>query len=192
MRKYFTGLHPHVLMHLVHYGEPKFAARFEETAPYETDASELGPSSTLSRPPALESRVFYFDWRDLDERLQQALAQAQTIELEEGMAPPEAETLVDRRTAPLAPSIVRVVYNPDRDRYHFLSSGAWKLLNVFNGGKPIEVVLDSVPPDARERTLEFIRTMERAGLLCRARGGATPYQYKKPAPSKSVSCRARG
>jgi hypothetical protein len=179
-------------MHLVHYGDPKFAEKFEGVAASAAEADEVGPSSTLSRTPALESRIFYFDWRDLDERLQQAQQQVKTVELEEGMAPSEAETLVDRRIPPLAASIVRVVYNPDRDRYHFLSSGAWRLLNIFNGGKPVKVVLDSVPPDACERTLEFIRTMERAGLLCRVRVGAHPGHSRKTSSGVEYSCRVRG
>jgi len=174
MRQYLTGLHPHVLIHLVRHGDPKFPSKYAEAGGSAVESCEADPSLTLSRTAALESRVFQFDWRDLDERLQQAVGRVRAIELDEGMTPGEAETFVDRMTPPMEPSFVRVVYNPDTDRYHFLSSGAWRLLNIFNGGIKIETILDSVPPEARERTQEFIRKMERAGLLCRARVGASP------------------
>jgi anaerobic magnesium-protoporphyrin IX monomethyl ester cyclase len=192
IRHYFTGLHPHVLMHLVHYGDPKFAAKIGDTTPVMSRTADVGPSSTLSSVPALESRIFYFDWRDLDERLEQALSQVRAIEVEEGMAPSQAETMVDRRMPPLPRSLTRVVYNPDRDRYHFVSSGAWRLLRVFNGGARVEGVLDSVPPEARERTLEFIRTMERAGLLCRARGDAALYSQARQSSAAAFQGRVPG
>lgn len=166
LRSQFTGLHPHVLIHLVHFKDPQFPARIAASAAARRSEDEyISCDTVLKRTPSLECRLFNFDWRDLEKRLEVSRDQAQFARIENGMTQLEAEMCVERSTAELRQSFVRVVYSPESDRYHFVSTSALQVLNMFNGGRRVSEVLEYLTPGAEEKALEFIRKMEGAGLL---------------------------
>ncbi len=164
-RSYFTGLHPHVLIHLVRFNDPKFPERTRDADGSCSEEGDVGAETVLRRRPSLESRLFSFDWRDLEARLNLARDQAEFAQLENGLTPNEAEVALEGLTTPLQRSFVRVVYNPERDRYHFVSEGAWRVLSMFNSGRLVDDILERVAPEARGKVLRFIRKMAAAGLL---------------------------
>ncbi len=165
LRPYFTGLHPHVLIHLFHFEDPKFPERLGARSASDPAMTKIDGSTLLRSKPSLEFRLFNFDWRDLEARLQVARDQASYAQLEYGLGSMESTMLVERRGARLQQRAVRVVYDPDRDRYHFISTGAWRIMNMFNGGRRVEDVLERVSIDGREKALAFVRKLTEAGLL---------------------------
>jgi hypothetical protein len=167
LRSQFTGLHPHVLIHLVHFKDPLFASRYSELRSSAPDSEGVVPEMALKRTPSLECRLFSFDWRDLENRLEVSRDQAVYAQLDNGLSPLEAEMYVERNTAVLTPRFVRVVYNPESDRYHFVSTSALQVLNMFNGGRRVSDVIGHMRPGADDKAIQFIRKMERAGLLVR-------------------------
>lgn len=190
LRPYFTGLHPHVLIHLVHFKDPKFPARLRPTS-HGAEDDYVGHATVLKRTTSLECRLFYFDWRDLESRLDVSRDQAKFAQIENGLGPKAAEMLVEKSTPPLRQNFVRVVYNPRSDRYHFVSTGAWRMLNMFNGGRRVGDVLGCITPGSDDKALEFIRKMERAGLLSRSSADSGSDAKQLGAGISAVIYRAR-
>jgi anaerobic magnesium-protoporphyrin IX monomethyl ester cyclase len=189
-RSYFTGLHPHILIHLARFKDPKFPESIAEERAAYSDADEIGAETVLMRRTSQESRTFGFDWRDLETRLSVARDQVEFAQLEDGLTPLEAEMLVERRTTPLPRDFVRVVYDPERDRYHFVSESAWRVVSMFNGGRLVEDILERVAPEARGKALRFIRKMAAAGLLTPSRKGDTSGVGPKGVGIRAVTRRA--
>lgn len=168
LRSHFTGLHPHVLIHLAHFKDPQFPSKLGELSATSGKRGDLIPDTVLKRAPSLECRLFNFDWRDLENRLEVAREQAIYAQLDNGLSSQEAAMYVERNTTKLRPSYVRVVYNPERDKYHFVSTSTLQLLNLFNGGRPVSDVLGRMRAGAEEKALQFLLKMEGAGLLTRS------------------------
>jgi len=190
LRPYFTGLHPHVLIHLVHFGDPKFASRLRERTGV-PEGGAVAENALLVRTPSLECRTFLFDWRDLESRLDAAGERLEFLLLEEGLSLKEAEALLDRSVTPMRQRFVRVVYNPETGRYHFVSAGAWRMLNLFNGGRRVADVLACMKPEDRGKGLDFIRRVHAAGMLSRPRGGDKAAEEGHGVRPTSVIYRAR-
>ncbi len=190
LRPYFTGLHPHVLIHLAQFGDPKFYGALE-AGTASADPEHVDGESVLRRRAWLESRLFYFDWRDLEKRLEIAADRSSCARIEEGLSALEADIRVEKTTAPLRQKFVRVVYNPERDRYHFISNSAWKMLNLFNGGRRVGEVLGRLSPESRDKALQFVRKLEGAGLLCSERPDGEPEVERPGAELPAEFYRAR-
>jgi radical SAM superfamily enzyme YgiQ (UPF0313 family) len=165
LRSQFTGLHPHVLIHLVHFRDPQFSSKLSEFSSRRPEEDRASRETILRRTPSLECRLFNFDWRDLENRLEVSRDQAIFAQLDKKLTPQEAEMFVERNTAELRPRFVRVVYNPESDRYHFVSTSALQVLNMFNGGRRVSDVLEHMRAGTEDKALQFIGKMEEAGLL---------------------------